>query len=172
MTFEEINRKLKWNKAFVKYFYSLGGIALSSFFIYMLFFKKNIIPSYGYIIPIITGLYVFYVAWKVDKFTIIENELTETENTTILKKTILEFSNALMSNNYASYTHYQKNFWGTPYEVYLYAGDYFIAINIKLNYTGIIDLGRSDAQKKKIIKLFEKHKLQTEYQKKYNHKSS
>ena len=104
------------------------------------------------------------LTFKIDKFTIIKNKLSQEQNTEVLRSAILEFSNARMKSNHTIYTHWQKNIWKTPYEVRLYAGENFVAFNVTIDYgRGIIDFGKAARQKNTIIKLFREHSASVNY---------
>jgi len=116
------------------------------------------------IVFITLGIYVLILALKLDKFTIIKNELTKDQNTEILRSAILEYSGALMKSNHTVYIHRQNNIWKTPFEIRLYADNGFMAVNVITNYRrGIVDFGKAVRQRNKIVKLFKEHSASVNY---------
>jgi len=171
MEFKELEQKLIRSRAFEKYFFSAFAIGIICFSLYMMFFdqhphEKDIIIISGCTIFITMGLYTLTVALKIDRFTVVENNFSEPENTTALRNTVLDFSNALMQNNYTTYIHRKKNLFRTPFEIYLYSGHNFIALNVMKNSgKGIVDFGNSARLKNKFIKIFKEHCASVNYNK-------
>jgi len=169
MTFKEFERKLKRNRAFEKYLFALFSLFLISFSAYMLFNvryneRRLLLIIVFNSLFILFGLYALIISLKIDKFTIIKNELTKEQNAEILRAAILKYSGALMKSNHTVYIHRQNNIWKTPFEIRLYADNGFMAVNVITNYRrGIVDFGKAVRQRNKIVKLFKEQSASVNY---------
>lgn len=162
MTFVEFEKILKKKLFFEKYFYGLIAVAIIVFMFYMLFVRIPEINkvqdnslSFLIFIVILFGFYTLRVSVNIDKFEILKNQFPKEKNTDIVKEVVLNLSKAEIKSNYISFTYY-KGFFETPYKVYLYADNNFIAINTNIDRPGIVDFGASKRVQNKIIKSLEK----------------
>lgn len=162
MTFIEFEKSLKKKLFFEKYFYGLIAVAIIIFMLYMLCVRipainktQNNSLSFLIFILILFGFYILRVSVNIDKFEILKNQFSKDQNTNTVKEVVFNLSNTEIKSNYISFTYY-KGFFETPYKVYLYADNNFIAINTYINRSGIVDFGASKRVQNKIIKSLEK----------------
>jgi hypothetical protein len=161
MGYEEFRKKLRLEKAFDKYIYGLFAITIIIFMMYAMIFKlyptsqqMNNIRIVG-IILILLGAITLVKVIKIDKFRILENNFTLEQNKLVLKHAVFNLSKIDLKENSIAFTYFKDNMWRSPYRVYLFADDYYIAINVNLDYKGILDFGYSARMQKSIVNMLE-----------------
>jgi hypothetical protein len=168
MTLEEFQNKFKRNKRFDKYWYRglcIATISFSLFMLYSLATNSTIIITgnktfhfFGFLSLFLFGIYGLFVLRRQYNLSYWHNDLPKEKNLELLNSVCSELmkSSVTLEDNQAYFV-YRKSWWRMPYEVFLFADNKIIAINVEgldLSNGGFIDFGASKRTRNKILLLF------------------
>lgn len=161
MNFEKFKKILERNKLLSKLIYGLFIAALITFILYMVLVRTEEVPKdqqmniYIFAVAmLLLSIYATTAIVKLDKLHIINTMMRQEKNEAVIRKVVGELTKRSIEENYAIFN-YNNGFIPTPYKAYLYAGEKFIAVNIKKDGPGIVDFGASHREQNRIIKLIE-----------------
>ena len=167
MTFDQFEKKFtkkkKSNKTWYHFLCYLT-LAFASFMLFSLLTDSFINFSgnrgfhiCGFTFMIILATYGLVILRSKFKLTLWNNHLTKDKNIELLNFAVLSLAKNMIENtdNYFHFI-YKKKWWQTPFEIYLFADQNLIAINVEgidTNNGGFIDFGRSKKLREEILRL-------------------
>jgi hypothetical protein len=167
MTLVEFQNRFNRNKRFDKYWYHglcIATIGFSLFMLYSLATDSTIkitgnktFHSFVFICLFLLGIYGLFVLRRQYKLSYWHNDLTKEQNLELLNAVcseLLKLSVTLDDNQ--AYFVYRKSWWRMPHEVFLFAENNIVAINVEgIDHSdgGFIDFGASKRTRNKILLL-------------------
>jgi hypothetical protein len=168
MSLEEFENKFRKKKRFDKYWYHGLCLVIIGFSLYVLYVvvterfqdfserdKLFLISVHTFLL--VLGVYGLFVLRKKFKLTYWRNHFTKDENLALLHSTCSELAKAdIKFDENSAYFVYQKKWWTTLREVYLFADHNLIAINVEMldiSDGGFIDFGASKKTQNRILHL-------------------